>query len=182
MEVLSLPEQTELSQNPDIPENFRAQRARAALGDAGRDPCHAETTFRVIVNVSSGTARMNLPDMSAYAGTKRMVAALSLAAREELEKRRHHCPRHVPLHDPDKFRKKYHKDRRPGRGSLSPHKRTEDTENGNDDADRCAEVIDGLEHGANEKSQPYTGDDIDQCIRFGILTKFLHTVSSSSPV
>jgi short-subunit dehydrogenase len=38
-----------------------------------------------IVNISSGTALMNLPDMSAYASSKRALAAVSLAARQELK-------------------------------------------------------------------------------------------------
>jgi short-subunit dehydrogenase len=37
-----------------------------------------------VVNISSGTALMNLPGMSAYASSKRALAAISLAAREEL--------------------------------------------------------------------------------------------------
>lgn len=37
-----------------------------------------------IVNVSSGTALMNLPGMSPYASSKRALAAISLAARQEL--------------------------------------------------------------------------------------------------
>jgi short-subunit dehydrogenase len=38
-----------------------------------------------IVNVSSGTSLMNLPNMSAYSGLKRALNALTLAAREELQ-------------------------------------------------------------------------------------------------
>jgi len=37
-----------------------------------------------IVNVSSGTALMNLPGMSPYSSSKRALAGISLAAREEL--------------------------------------------------------------------------------------------------
>jgi short-subunit dehydrogenase len=37
-----------------------------------------------IINISSGTAFMNLPGMSAYASSKRALAAISLAARQEL--------------------------------------------------------------------------------------------------
>lgn len=39
-----------------------------------------------IVNISSGTARMDLADMSPYAGLKSALAKISLAARQELEK------------------------------------------------------------------------------------------------
>jgi len=38
-----------------------------------------------IINMSSGTALMNLPGMSPYAASKRALAAISLAARQELE-------------------------------------------------------------------------------------------------
>jgi short-subunit dehydrogenase len=37
-----------------------------------------------IINISSGTALMNLPGMSPYASSKRALAAISLAARQEL--------------------------------------------------------------------------------------------------
>jgi short-subunit dehydrogenase len=37
-----------------------------------------------IVNISSGTALMHLPDMSAYSSSKRALAGISMAAREEL--------------------------------------------------------------------------------------------------
>ncbi|MCL5113555.1 MAG: SDR family oxidoreductase [Patescibacteria group bacterium] len=40
----------------------------------------------MIVNISSGTSLMYLPNMSAYSSTKRMINALSLTAREELKK------------------------------------------------------------------------------------------------
>ena len=40
----------------------------------------------MIVNVSSGTSLMNLPNMSPYSGLKRALNALSLAAREELKR------------------------------------------------------------------------------------------------
>jgi short-subunit dehydrogenase len=40
----------------------------------------------VIVNISSGTALMHLPNMSAYAAMKRALADISLTAREELKK------------------------------------------------------------------------------------------------
>ncbi len=40
----------------------------------------------VIVNISSGTALMILPGMSAYAGLKQALAKISLTAREELKK------------------------------------------------------------------------------------------------
>ncbi len=39
-----------------------------------------------IVNISSGTALMNLPNMSAYASLKQALAHMSLTAREELKK------------------------------------------------------------------------------------------------
>jgi short-subunit dehydrogenase len=39
-----------------------------------------------IVNISSGTALMHLPNMSAYAAMKRALADISLTAREELKK------------------------------------------------------------------------------------------------
>ncbi len=39
-----------------------------------------------IVNISSGTALMHLPGMSPYASSKRALAGISLAARQELEK------------------------------------------------------------------------------------------------
>ncbi len=38
-----------------------------------------------IINISSGTALMHLPGMSAYASTKRALADISLTAREELK-------------------------------------------------------------------------------------------------
>lgn len=38
-----------------------------------------------IINISSGTALMHLPNMSAYASTKRALVGISLAAREELK-------------------------------------------------------------------------------------------------
>jgi len=38
-----------------------------------------------IVNISSGTALMNLPDMSAYSSSKRALAGISLAARQEVK-------------------------------------------------------------------------------------------------
>jgi short-subunit dehydrogenase len=38
-----------------------------------------------IINISSGTALMNLPDMSAYSSSKRALAGISLAARQELK-------------------------------------------------------------------------------------------------
>ncbi len=41
-----------------------------------------------IVNISSGTARMDLPNMSPYASLKAALAKISLAARQELEKDR----------------------------------------------------------------------------------------------
>jgi short-subunit dehydrogenase len=37
-----------------------------------------------IINISSGTALMHLPDMSAYSSSKRALAGISLAARQEL--------------------------------------------------------------------------------------------------
>jgi short-subunit dehydrogenase len=40
----------------------------------------------MIVNISSGTALMYLPDMSAYSSTKRALNGLTLTAREELSK------------------------------------------------------------------------------------------------
>ncbi len=40
----------------------------------------------VIVNVSSGTSLLNLPNMSPYSSLKRALNALSLAARQELDK------------------------------------------------------------------------------------------------
>ena len=40
----------------------------------------------VIINISSGTALMYLPNMSAYSATKRALANISLTAREELKK------------------------------------------------------------------------------------------------
>ena len=39
-----------------------------------------------IINISSGTALMQLPKMSAYSSTKRAIAAMSLIGREELKK------------------------------------------------------------------------------------------------
>jgi len=39
-----------------------------------------------IINISSGTALMHLPGMSPYASSKRALAGISLAARQELEK------------------------------------------------------------------------------------------------
>ncbi len=41
-----------------------------------------------IINISSGTALMSLPNMAAYSGAKRMLAGISLTAREELKKDR----------------------------------------------------------------------------------------------
>jgi short-subunit dehydrogenase len=38
-----------------------------------------------IVNISSGTALMHLPDMSAYSSSKRALAGISMAARQELK-------------------------------------------------------------------------------------------------
>ena len=38
-----------------------------------------------IVNISSGTALMDLPDMSAYSSSKRALAGISMAARQELK-------------------------------------------------------------------------------------------------
>jgi len=38
-----------------------------------------------IINISSGTALMNLPGMSPYSSSKRALAGISLAAREELK-------------------------------------------------------------------------------------------------
>lgn len=40
----------------------------------------------VIVNISSGTALMTLPNMSAYSSLKRTLVGISLTAREELKK------------------------------------------------------------------------------------------------
>jgi short-subunit dehydrogenase len=40
----------------------------------------------VIINISSGTALMYLPNMSAYSASKRALAGISLTAREELKK------------------------------------------------------------------------------------------------
>lgn len=40
----------------------------------------------VIINISSGTALMHLPNMAAYSSVKRALADLSLTAREELKK------------------------------------------------------------------------------------------------
>jgi short-subunit dehydrogenase len=40
----------------------------------------------MIINISSGTALMHLPNMSAYASLKRALALISLTAREELKK------------------------------------------------------------------------------------------------
>ncbi len=40
----------------------------------------------VIVNISSGTALMHLPNMGAYSSLKRALAGISLTAREELKK------------------------------------------------------------------------------------------------
>jgi len=40
----------------------------------------------IIVNISSGTALMYLPGMSAYSSTKRSISTMSLIAREELKK------------------------------------------------------------------------------------------------
>ncbi|HET6466629.1 MAG TPA: SDR family oxidoreductase [Nitrospiria bacterium] len=42
----------------------------------------------VIVNISSGTALMHLPNMAAYSSIKRALADISLTAREELKKDR----------------------------------------------------------------------------------------------
>ena len=39
-----------------------------------------------VINISSGTALMNLPGMSPYSSSKRALAAISMAARQELEK------------------------------------------------------------------------------------------------
>jgi short-subunit dehydrogenase len=39
-----------------------------------------------IINISSGTALMHLPNMAAYSSIKRALADLSLTAREELKK------------------------------------------------------------------------------------------------
>ena len=38
-----------------------------------------------IVNISSGTALMHLPDMSAYSSSKRALAGISMAARQEVK-------------------------------------------------------------------------------------------------
>jgi short-subunit dehydrogenase len=38
-----------------------------------------------IINISSGTALMHLPNMSAYSSSKRALAGISLAARQELK-------------------------------------------------------------------------------------------------
>jgi short-subunit dehydrogenase len=40
----------------------------------------------VIINISSGTALMHLPNMGAYSAMKRALADISLTAREELKK------------------------------------------------------------------------------------------------
>ena len=47
-------------------------------------PIMKEEGGGTIINVSSGTALMNLPGMSPYSSSKRALAGISLAAREEL--------------------------------------------------------------------------------------------------
>ncbi len=71
-----------------------------------------------IVNVSSGTSLMNLPNMSPYSSLKRALNALSLAAREELKTRQHRRQRGLPVHDGHRLRGEYDQGqpRRVGRG------------------------------------------------------------------
>jgi short-subunit dehydrogenase len=51
-------------------------------------PIMREQGRGVIINISSGTALMHLPNMAAYSSIKRALADLSLTAREELKKDR----------------------------------------------------------------------------------------------
>ena len=48
-------------------------------------PIMREQGGGTIINISSGTALMNLPGMSPYSSSKRALAGISLAAREELQ-------------------------------------------------------------------------------------------------
>ncbi len=48
-------------------------------------PCMRAQGGGSIINISSGTALMNLPGMSAYSSSKRALAGISLAARLELQ-------------------------------------------------------------------------------------------------
>lgn len=51
-------------------------------------PLMREQGAGAIINISSGTALMHLPNMSGYASTKRALAGISMTAREELKKDR----------------------------------------------------------------------------------------------
>ncbi len=55
-----------------------------------------------IVNISSGTALMQLPDMGAYSAMKAALAQFSLTAREEL-RRPHQRIRSLPLYHLNRF-------------------------------------------------------------------------------
>jgi short-subunit dehydrogenase len=60
-----------------------------------------------VINVSSGTALMYLPNNGAYSGLKRALANISLTAREELKKNSY-GQRRLPVRYAHGFREEHH--------------------------------------------------------------------------
>jgi short-subunit dehydrogenase len=72
-----------------------------------------------IVNISSGTALMHLPNMGAYSGMKRALAGISLTAREELVKDNIIVSVVYPYSTDTNFEKNTLKDSIPAEGGAS---------------------------------------------------------------
>ena len=98
-----------------------------------------------IINISSGTALMHLPNMSAYSSLKRALADISLTAREELKKDNINVSVMYPFMTLTDFEKNTIKDSVPEDGEQGPRQYSPDT------AEYVAQkMLEGIESGEAE--------------------------------
>jgi short-subunit dehydrogenase len=98
-----------------------------------------------IINISSGTALMHLPNMSAYSSLKRALADISLTAREELKKDNITVSVMYPFMTLTDFEKNTIKDSVPEEEDQGPSQYSPDT------AEYAAQkILEGIESGEAE--------------------------------
>jgi short-subunit dehydrogenase len=98
-----------------------------------------------IINISSGTALMHLPNMSAYSSLKRALADISLTAREELKNDNIIVSVMYPFMTLTDFEKNTIKDSVPEEGEQGPNNYSPDT------AEYVAQkILEGIESGEAE--------------------------------
>jgi short-subunit dehydrogenase len=98
-----------------------------------------------IINISSGTALMHLPNMSAYSSLKRALADISLTAREELKKDNITVSVMYPFMTLTDFEKNTIKDSVPEEEEQGPSQYSPDT------AEYAAQkILEGIESGEAE--------------------------------